>query len=193
MLGRTGAPAWMLSHGIASVTAIAILTYFHIVIGEMVPKSLALSQAERMVLWITPPMLWIKTLVFPLIVALNGTGNAVLRLLGVNRRAQNADQYYTSEELQMIVQESEELGAIRSESGQMLQELFEFGDLTAAEAMVPRVRITGVPVGSTCCGCCCAARPSALVTRGRFRSCRKRRPSMPCSRRCGKSDRRWRW
>jgi CBS domain containing-hemolysin-like protein len=149
MLGRTGAPAWMLSHGIASVTAIAILTYFHIVIGEMVPKSLALSQAERMVLWITPPMLWIKTLVFPLIVALNGTGNAVLRLLGVNRRAQNADQYYTSEELQMIVQESEELGAIRSESGQMLQELFEFGDLTAAEAMVPRVRITGVPVGST--------------------------------------------
>ena len=49
----------------------------------------------------------------------------------------------------MIVQESEELGAIRADSGQMLQELFEFGDLTAGEAMVPRVRITGVPVGST--------------------------------------------
>jgi CBS domain containing-hemolysin-like protein len=94
-------------------------------------------------------MLWIKTLVFPLVVALNGTGNAVLRTLGVNRGRQNADQYYTSEELQMIVQESEELGAIRSESGQMLQELFEFGDLTAAEVMVPRVRITGIPVGST--------------------------------------------
>jgi magnesium and cobalt exporter, CNNM family len=149
LLGRAGAPAWLLSHGIASVTAIAILTYFHIVIGEMVPKSLALSQAERMALWITPPILWIKTLVFPLIVALNGTGNAVLKLVGVNRRAQNAEQYYTPEELQMIVQESEELGAIRADSGQMLQELFEFGDLTAGEAMVPRVRITGVPVGST--------------------------------------------
>ena len=96
-----------------------------------------------MALWITPPMLWIKTLVFPLIVVLNGIGNAVLRLLGVNRSAQNADQYYTPEELQLIVQESEELGAIRAESGQMLQELFEFGDLTAGEAMVPRVRITG--------------------------------------------------
>jgi CBS domain containing-hemolysin-like protein len=147
--GRSAAPAWLLSHGIASVVAIAILTYFHIVIGEMVPKSLALSYAERMALWITPPMLWIKTLVFPLIVALNGTGNAVLGMLGVNRRAQNAEQYYTPEELQMIVQESEELGAIRAESGQMLQELFEFGGLTAAEAMVPRVRITGIPVGST--------------------------------------------
>ena len=76
-------------------------------------------------------------------------GNAVLRLVGVNRQAQNAEQYYTPEELQMIVQESEELGALRAESGQMLQELFEFGDLTAGEAMVPRVRITGVPVGST--------------------------------------------
>jgi magnesium and cobalt exporter, CNNM family len=149
LLGRTSAPAWMISHGIASVTAIAILTYFHIVIGEMVPKSYALSHAERMVLWITPPILWIKTLVFPLIVALNGMGNGVLKLLGVNRRAQNAEQYYTPEELQMIVQESEDLGALRAESGQMLQELFEFGDLTAGEAMVPRVRITGVPVGST--------------------------------------------
>jgi CBS domain containing-hemolysin-like protein len=149
MLERRSAPLWMLSHAVASGIAIGILTYFHIVIGEMVPKSLALSHAERMVLWITPPMLWIKTLVFPLIVVLNGIGNAVLRLVGVNRGAQNAEQYYTSEELQMIVQESEELGAIRSESGQMLQELFEFGDLTAAEAMVPRVRITGIPVGST--------------------------------------------
>ena len=149
MLGRAGGPAWLFSHGVASVLAIAILTYFHIVIGEMVPKSLALQQAERMALWITPPMLWIKSIVYPLVVALNGTGNAVLRLVGVNRQAQNTEQYYTPEELQLIVQESEELGVIRSESGQMLQELFEFGDLTAGEAMVPRVRITGIPVGST--------------------------------------------
>ena len=66
LIGRTSGPAWLLSHGFASVVAIAILTYFHIVIGEMVPKSLALQHAEQMALWITPPMLWIKTLVFPL-------------------------------------------------------------------------------------------------------------------------------
>jgi CBS domain containing-hemolysin-like protein len=149
LVDHPSVPAWLVSHGIASVLAIAILTYFHIVIGEMIPKSLALSQAERMALWITPPMQGLTTLVFPLIVVLNGLGNGVLRLIGVNRQARNADQYYTPEELQMIVQESEELGALRADSGQMLQELFEFGDLTAGEAMVPRVRITGVPVGST--------------------------------------------
>jgi CBS domain containing-hemolysin-like protein len=149
LLGNAGLPAWLVSHGIASVVAIGILTYFHIVIGEMVPKSLALQYAEQMALWVTPPMLWIKNLVFPLVVALNGIGNGLLKIFGVNRQIQNADHYYTPEELQLIVQESEELGAIRSESGQMLRELFEFGDLTAGEAMVPRVRITAVPIGST--------------------------------------------
>jgi CBS domain containing-hemolysin-like protein len=148
-INHAGAPAWLVSHGLASVLAIAILTYFHIVVGEMVPKSLALQQAETMALWITPPMLWIKTLVYPLVVGLNGIGNMLLRALGVNRQAQNADQYYTPEELQLIVQESEELGAIRAESGQMLQVLFDFANLTAGEVMVPRVRITGLPLGSS--------------------------------------------
>jgi CBS domain containing-hemolysin-like protein len=142
-------PAWLVSHGLASVLAVAYLTYFHIVIGEMVPKSLALQQAERLVLWITPAMLWTKTIFFPFVVALNGLGNVVLKLLGVTRQAQNADQYYTPEELQLVVQESEEQGALRADSGQMLQELFEFGDLSAGQAMVPRVRIVGIPVGAT--------------------------------------------
>jgi CBS domain containing-hemolysin-like protein len=147
-LSAASMPGWLASHALASVTAVAILTYFHIVVGEMVPKSLALQRAERMALWITPPMLWMKNLLFPFIVALNGLGNLVLKAVGVNRQAQNAEHYYTPEELQLVVQESEELGAIRAESSQMLQELFEFGDLTAAEVMVPRVRISGIPVGT---------------------------------------------
>ena len=146
-LDRSGAPALIVSHGAASVVAVAILTYFHIVVGEMVPKSLALQQAERLACWITPPMLWTNNVLYPFVIALNGLGNLLLKAIGVNRQAQNAEQYYTPEELQLIVQESGELGALRSESSQMLQELFEFGDLTAAQAMVPRVRIVGIPVG----------------------------------------------
>ena len=152
-MGRTGMPAWLASHGMASVVAVAILTYFHIVVGEMVPKSLALQQAERLACWITTPMLWTKNLLFPFVVTLNGLGNALLKTIGVNRQAQSAEQYYTPEELQLIVQESGELGALRSESSQMLQELFEFGDLTAGQVMVPRVRIVGIPIG---------ARPDAI-------------------------------
>jgi CBS domain containing-hemolysin-like protein len=146
-LDSSGAPALIVSHGVASVTAVAILTYFHIVVGEMVPKSLALQHAERLACWVTPPMLWTKNILYPFVVTLNGLGNQLLKLIGVNRQAQNAEQYYTPEELQLIVQESGELGALRSESSEMLQELFEFGDLTAGQVMVPRVRILGIQVG----------------------------------------------
>jgi len=149
LLGDHGLPQWLISHGVASTVAVAILTYFHIVVGEMVPKSVALQRAEQMALWITPPMLWIRNALFPFVVSLNALGNVVLKMLGVNRQAQSADEYYTAEELQLIVQESEDLGAIRAEAGQMLQELFEFGDLTAGEAMVPRVRVVGMPLGTT--------------------------------------------
>ena len=148
LLGSRGVPEWLVSHGLASTVAVAILTYFHIVVGEMVPKSVALQRAEQLVLWITPPMLWIRNALYPFVIGLNAIGNLVLRMLGVNRQEQNADQYYTPEELQLVVQESEDLGVIRAESGQMLQDLFEFGDLTADEAMVPRVRVVGIPLGT---------------------------------------------
>jgi CBS domain containing-hemolysin-like protein len=148
LLGGAGVPAWLASHALASTLAVAVLTYFHIVVGEMVPKSLALQFAERVVLWITPVMLWTKNVLFPFVYALNGFGNLALKAVGVNRQAGRTEQYYTAEELQLIVQESEELGALRAEAGQMLRELFEFGDLTAGEVMVPRVRVVGIPIGA---------------------------------------------
>jgi CBS domain containing-hemolysin-like protein len=147
VIGRSGWAQWLAAHGFSSVVAISILTYFHIVLGEMLPKSLALQSAERIALWLTPPMLWIQTLIYPFVITLNGLGNALLKPFGIDAE-HNADQYYTPEELQLIVEESGEKGALRSESSAVLQELFEFGELTAGEVMVPRVRITGIPVGA---------------------------------------------
>jgi magnesium and cobalt exporter, CNNM family len=148
LLGGSMSALWLAGHGFSSAVAVSILTYFHIVLGEMLPKSLALQSAERLALWLTPPMLWIQTLIFPFVIALNGIGNALLKPFGIHPQEDNADQYYTPEELQLIVEESEEQGALRSESSKVLQELFEFGELTAGEVMVPRVRITGIPVGA---------------------------------------------
>jgi len=147
-VGESTWAVWLVAHGFSSIVAIGILTYFHIVLGEMLPKSMALQSAERLALWLTPPMLWIQWLIYPFVVTLNGLGNLLLKPFGVSHDAHHADQYYTPEELQLIVEESEEQGALRSESGQVLQELFEFGELTAGQVMVPRVRITGIPVGS---------------------------------------------
>jgi CBS domain containing-hemolysin-like protein len=85
---------------------------------------------------------------YPFVRGLNGIANAMLRLIGVERQEHAHEHSYTSEELQLIVEESEEGGAIRAESGRLLRELFEFGALTAGEAMTPRVRVTGIPIGA---------------------------------------------
>jgi CBS domain containing-hemolysin-like protein len=146
-LEMLGASQWIAAHTLASILAVTVLTYLHIVIGEMVPKSLALMHADRTVFWITPPMLWIKTALYPLVVALNGIGNGILRLMGI-RRQFGAGQYYSPDELRLIVTESQQGGMLQEESGKVLQELFEFGDLTAEEVMVPRVHLVGIAAGA---------------------------------------------
>jgi CBS domain containing-hemolysin-like protein len=146
VLPLAGAPAWAASHAIAGVIALIVLTYLHIVLGEMVPKAVALARAERAVLWLTPLMVAVQVATYPLVAVLNGIGNACLRLVGVNRRFAGG-QPHTPEELRYIVRESEEGGFVRTEAADVIDELLEFGALTAREVMVPRVRIRGLEVG----------------------------------------------
>jgi len=148
VLESFGESRWIAAHGTASVLAITILTYFHIVLGEMVPKSLALLSAERTALWITPPMHWIQTLLYPFVVGLNAIGNGILRLMGIQREF-SASHFHTTEDLEYLVQESEAGGLLRAETGKVLRSLFEFGELTAGEIMVPRVRVLGLPLDAS--------------------------------------------
>jgi CBS domain containing-hemolysin-like protein len=140
---------WIAAHALASVIAIGFLTYLHIVLGEMVPKALALQRAARTVLYVTPLILAIESALLPVIVALNAIGNGLLRLVGVRREAVTAERYHTTEELQYIIEESQEGGLLRGESGEILRDLFQFGDLTAGEVMVPRVMLTGIAIGTS--------------------------------------------
>ncbi|MBA3948428.1 MAG: HlyC/CorC family transporter [Acidobacteria bacterium] len=139
---------WLPSHALASVLAVTALTYLHIVFGEMVPKSLALQHAEATARFVLTPMRILQTALYPFIVSLNGIGNFLLSLAGVRRR-EAPETHLSPEELQLIVDESEQVGVIRADAAGLLRELFEFGDLDAAEAMVPRVRVSGIPLGAS--------------------------------------------
>jgi len=139
---------WIAAHAVASVIAVSILTYLHIVVGEMVPKALALQRAARTVLYVSPLILAIQTALLPVVVGLNAIGNGLLRLVGVRRQEVDTERYHTTEELQYIIEESQEGGMLRGESGRILRELFEFGDLTAGEVMVPRVMLAAIEVGT---------------------------------------------
>jgi CBS domain containing-hemolysin-like protein len=146
-LARIGLGAWLPVHTAASVLAVAGLTYLHIVLGEMVPKTLALQHAEGTAMWIGTPMRWIQLAMWPLVVGLDAIGAAALRLVGIRRQEASASP--TFEALRFVVEESVAKGELEAEAGEVLHELFSFGDLTAGEVMVPRVRIVGLREGAS--------------------------------------------
>ncbi|OQA17426.1 MAG: Hemolysin C [bacterium ADurb.Bin363] len=134
------------NYALAKILAVTLLTYLHIVFGEMVPKVMALQQPEGIVLVITPFIICVQVIFYPMVKIFNGMGIGLLRLFGIKRQITENEHYYTPEELELIVKESHEGGLIHAESAQVIKDLFEFGDLTAEEVMVPRVKITGIPL-----------------------------------------------
>lgn len=139
---------WVTAHGIGSFVALVLLTYFHIVLGEMIPKSISLQAPERTSRAVTPVLLGVQAVAMPLIRFLSFAGNGLLKVFGIDRAALSNEHVRTPEELRYIVRESQAGGMLRRESAAVVQELLDFGDLTAGEVMVPRVRVVGLKVGT---------------------------------------------
>jgi CBS domain containing-hemolysin-like protein len=136
-----------LIHPVALVIALAIVTYLHVVVGEMVPKNLALAGPDRLVLVLAPPLVAVSRALRPVISLLNAVANGILRLLRVEPKDE-VSSGYTAEEVQSIVAESAREGLLIDEHG-LLAGALEFSDLVAADVMVPRADLVVVPAGST--------------------------------------------
>jgi CBS domain containing-hemolysin-like protein len=146
-LSALGPAARFAEHAVASIAAVAFLTYLHIVFGEMIPKTLALQHAEGTSLWIAPMVSWVRLTLYPLVLGLNGLGNVLLRIVGIERTPSQV--YQTPEELEVIVEESESAGALDHRSARFMRELLRLRELRADEIMVPRVRTIGLELGSS--------------------------------------------
>jgi CBS domain containing-hemolysin-like protein len=132
-----------LSHSISAGIAFVMITFLHVVVGELAPKSIALQDPEKTSLMIARPTLWSEILFKPAIWLLNGTGNALLKLVGV-QPATGHELVHSVEELKMLVTASAESGVVEKEESQMLHAIFEFGNLIVRQVMIPRTEMVSV-------------------------------------------------
>lgn len=136
-----------LTHPIAFVLALLVVVYLHVVLGEMVPKNLAVAGPDRAVLLFGPPLVWVARVLRPVIGALNWLANHVLRLFRVEPRDEVASAF-TAQEVQSIVERSQAEGLLADEQG-LLHGAIEFSDRTAADVMVPVDGLVTVDAAST--------------------------------------------
>ncbi len=125
---------------IGSVIAFLIITFLHVVIGELMPKSIALQDPERTSLWVARPIVWAAKLFHWPIRALNGTGNALLRLIGVHP-ASGHELVHSVEELKILVRSSAEGGIFAGGEDNIVEAVFEMGETRARQLMVPRTEV----------------------------------------------------
>lgn len=131
------------SDSIASVASYAIafilVTFLHVVVGEMAPKTLAIQFSEKMTLLLAPPLYWFGKIMSPFIWALNGAARVLLRIFGVQPAGH--DQAYSEEELKIIMTQSYQGGEIDKTELSYLENVFSFDERVVKDIMVPRTEL----------------------------------------------------
>ncbi len=131
------------THSIAIGVAFAIITFMHVVLGELAPKSIALQYPETTAFIVARPTIWTENIFRPFIWLLNGAGNLILRLVGLQRPTGH-QLAHSVEELKILVRASQESGILEEQEGKMAMRVFEFSDRAVREVMIPRTDIVAV-------------------------------------------------
>lgn len=124
-------------HSIAFTVAFIIITFLHIVLGELAPKSLAIQRSVGVSLWLSWPLLVFYRMFLPFIWFLNGTANRLLKLVGVEP-ANEHEAAHTEEEIRILMSQSAKSGIIDKDEMKLFNNVFEFADRVAREIMLPR-------------------------------------------------------
>ncbi|CAM3297396.1 Magnesium and cobalt efflux protein CorC [Arthrobacter ulcerisalmonis] len=131
----------------AFVVALILVTFLHVTFGEMVPKNISVSAADKAALFLAPPLMFIARLVNPVISVLNWTANHILKLLRIEPKDE-VNSSFTLEEVQSIVQESTRHGLVVDDAG-LITGALEFSDYRAADIMVPVSDLVMLKAGTT--------------------------------------------
>ena len=138
-----------LTHSIAIPVAFLLVAYLQIVLGELCPKSVALLYSEELARLLGPPSLTIARFFNPFLWILNQSTRCLLRLVGISYTGQGWYNRVTPEELQLIIATERESTGLEAEERELLNNVFEFGDVTVDEVMVPRTSFSAIPENAT--------------------------------------------
>lgn len=133
------------THSVAVSIAFIFVTIIHVVIGELMPKSIAIQHAEKVSLVVSRPMSLITKVFSPFIFILNGLGNFLLSLMKIPP-AHTGHLAHTVDELDMIIDESHKEGVLNDTEKEILQNMFRFSDILAKQVMVPRPDVVSIPI-----------------------------------------------
>jgi putative hemolysin len=149
LLGAIGEPLLSgfmeppLSNAVAFLIAFSILTYLSVVLGELVPKAVALQQAERLAVVLSIPLDWIARVTHPIVWVLQVSANGVLRLLRV-KPAPAGMIAYTREDIRHSVAAAEDVGELHEAEEEMLYKVFDFASKEVSAVMVPRPEVVAI-------------------------------------------------
>jgi CBS domain containing-hemolysin-like protein len=142
-------PAWGLltAHSAATVLAFLLITFLHVVFGELIPKSLALQTSDRTALWLARPLLVFARLSRPLILLMNGTGNGILRALGY-RPVSGEEMVHSVEELLLLIEDTEEAGILDPDQADLLENVFHLSAKHVRDCLVPRDKMAALELST---------------------------------------------
>jgi CBS domain containing-hemolysin-like protein len=137
-----------LIHLIAFAVGFSVITFLHVVFGELAPKTIAIARAERLSLFVAPPMTACYYLFYPGLVVFNGTANAFTRLIGIPP-ASETDETLDEREIRRVLSRSGSEGEIDTEEVEMIERVFELDDTNVREVMIPRPDVVSIPADAT--------------------------------------------
>jgi CBS domain containing-hemolysin-like protein len=133
---------------LGAALALVIVTYLHVVFGELTPKAAALNHPEALARWLAPPLLFFAWITTPFTYFLNKSSQVILRVLG-QEKAGSEEAVHSPEEIRLLVEQSQESGQMLAHDADMIDAVFEFSEKNAREVMTPRTALVALPVEAT--------------------------------------------
>jgi len=133
---------------LASILAIVLVAFVHVVFGELTPRAFALGNPERVVRWLAPPLLGFAWLTTPLTGFINWSARVMRMTLGLKVEVSD-EVVHSADELRTLVEQSEETGMLDTQDATLIEGVFDFREKSAREVMTPRTEIDALPIEAT--------------------------------------------